>query len=202
MDIQYSTTGYRHLLETSDDERCELMISATNRFIALYNKSGGGIKSARFFNEMIDDFISKQLREDPNAVKNLACKEGCSNCCSQAVGVTEDEAQSVLSYAYESRVSINLDRLKRQKFVGMENWTTLSKEDRVCIFLDESRGNCLVHKHRPNACRNHMALGSGEFCGPNTDGNSQSYSVLLSDICTTAAFNCSPTGIFADFIYS
>ncbi len=188
-------------MNTADDERKELIISATKKFIRLYPTLGNSLKRARFFNQLVEDFHTKQLEADSDNASRIYCRRGCSKCCSLAVGVTEDEAISVKNYAFENRIPIDTERLARQREFGRDKWSLLEVEEKVCVFLDSKTNGCLVHSVRPNSCRNHLVLDTDEFCGPGGSPNLKSYAVLLSHVCTTAAFNCCNTGIFADFIY-
>lgn len=103
-------------------------------------------------------------------IKNTTCKQGCTACCYQRVGITPDEAD-LLAYVMEGgEIEIDRDLLARQaahKGDELDFWN-LPREEARCVFLGPT-GDCRVYEHRPSACRKYFVRSAPEICAIRSD---------------------------------
>ncbi|MCX6596904.1 MAG: YkgJ family cysteine cluster protein [Acidobacteria bacterium] len=97
----------------------------------------------------------------------IVCRPGCDSCCRRPFAITEEDAarlRAVATPGIVARAEAAWARLQAD-FPGDASTGTLSdREDwrewffarhqgLACPALDEETGSCLVHQHRPVACR-------------------------------------------------
>lgn len=97
----------------------------------------------------------------------IACRPGCDSCCRRPFAITREDAdrlRAVATPAIVARAEAAWARMQMD-FPGdaatgqlteredWREWFFSRHEGLACPALDEGTGECLVHPHRPVACR-------------------------------------------------
>lgn len=144
------TEYFNRCLEKLDKENFLKLLKVTVFLSIEINKINlSGADKARAIHFLVD-FYAKEFLLNFNSInknQQIKCKNNCSNCCFQAVTITEDEAKLLSS-------KINNDHIIKLK--NQKNW---SKHEYIknyplskCVFLDESN-SCSIYEDRPSICR-------------------------------------------------
>lgn len=93
--------------------------------------------------------------------RGLACGEGCSHCCFQAVGVSPPEVFAIHEHLHATRTPEELDGVARRIREADGRTRGLSGAERFspdlpCPFLEDQR--CTIYAVRPLACRGANSL--------------------------------------------
>jgi Fe-S-cluster containining protein len=127
------------------------------------------------FHRSIDEDISNHNAVTSGLVK---CKKGCAHCCKIQVEVALCEAQYLLHHCKENGIEIDVDYLKNQAALKLEDFA-ISKF-RSCVFLGNDNA-CKVYDARPTACRRYMVTSDPKHC-EYTDGVKQVISMIIMDV--------------------
>jgi Fe-S-cluster containining protein len=100
------------------------------------------LNSSTFFNQ----FYKKHQAQ-------MACKDGCAQCCHVDLSIFEGEAQIILEWAQ------NLNQEQKKELVHLLNTPeqdTVFHKKKACVFLRENR--CSIYEGRPIICRTQGAV--------------------------------------------
>lgn len=152
--------------QTYEKLRSQPAFSYITQFIIDHlKKISSPLERARFVHHVVDDY-NREILTHPLVLKFLPCKIGCTGCCHTQVGITEDEAELLVSRINEG-VQIDHILLQNQMKAGnnLESFYELSYKNRRCIFLGVDN-SCQVYNDRPSVCRTNAVLGEAEQCYP------------------------------------
>ena len=174
------TPGLREI-----ERKVNQIISGT---ISGVSRASGDNKYQKFFKLRVvaNDALSQVSPHAP-------CKSGCSQCCHQAVSITDYEAELLEQASGRKRVPI--------KKVSEEQYHALTQtagkwKGTPCSFLG-SAGECTVYEARPLFCRTHNSV--EETAAPCDIRNSPGHhSIDYSMIVQAAAWEWVTQGEFGD----
>jgi len=111
------------------------------------------IEVARNASEWLDRLTAAFYAD---CMPRLACKEGCSYCCSVPVDVSAPEVFAIAEHLKATRSKDELDALRHRIDDYLERHAGLSHQDRrmarvVCPLLESNR--CSIYRVRPLSCR-------------------------------------------------
>lgn len=130
----------------------------------------------------------------------VSCSAGCDFCCRLHVIISEDEGKLLLHTAKENNVTIDTERLQKQKGLSVAQWKKLSYSDRACVFL--KNGLCSIYKSRPSSCRKYQVVTPAAFCDTDTF-NGHEVGMLTdtkAELLTTVIHSESPTDLMANVL--
>ncbi len=102
---------------------------------------------------LIDASVQNAIDSKIDQGKSLACKEGCTYCCSQLVPITPAEAMGIRLTFNKFLPKVERERLLPQlsEHAGNNEW-----KDGQCPFLVDS--SCSIYTFRPIACRRYAVF--------------------------------------------
>lgn len=112
----------------------------------------------------VDETLNK-LKQNP-AFKEVKCQKGCAHCCYNPVVANVEEAQLLLMFCEEEKITIDWERVMKQaKFVGNDHEYFLQpKSESRCVFLDPETNSCRAYKFRPASCRKYFVGSDPSTC--------------------------------------
>jgi len=113
----------------------------------------------------MDEMLARDRKRDP-ASAEIACRRGCSHCCSNPVEIWPQEAVLLVAAAREAGIALDAAKLGRQAGQTIESWLQQPAADRACVFLGGD-GACRVYDSRPNACRKLLVTSDPALCDTN-----------------------------------
>lgn len=142
-------------------------MSVESNFLAIVERGGKTLGS--FKRKIMDVNQSTESRERKYVMlveiveaaasviaPNTPCHRGCSNCCYQAVAITEREARQIEAHTHRAMVEQPATTDGRREVELLE--ANVEKYVRVpCTFLSKA-GDCTIYPVRPLACRAHHSL--------------------------------------------
>lgn len=167
-DVYIMTDSFRSLLKRMNPEQLthveEVLSFYVNQFTALKaTLEDNPLGLAAGLHEVLDRAIAEQRARGPIAAARIACRSGCSACCSQSVDVLPIEAALLYAYADDLDLTIDWARLARQRTAGRQQWALLTPLDRRCVFLQDDE-TCGVYAHRPMSCRKYFVIDDPRQC--------------------------------------
>lgn len=161
-------------------------------------------KSNTYATKALMDKLDKSLNEyikNSNLHNCIACKKGCSACCSTRVTITENEGHLIQDYIENNDIQFNLDKLASLRNLDGEKWTNIPTEHRKCVFLDEN-GSCKIYPVRPTACRKLLVTSNSSLCAKRFDTfNIDRVLDYQSEILVSAMWQVSKSGNLPDILY-
>ena len=120
--------------------------------------------------DRFDEFCNEALRGAA-----IACKAGCSHCCSQWVpGVKGFEIERIAAYVEESELVEEISAALRERLDAYERIEAGDRDVAYarlglpCVFLT-SDGTCGIRPIRPLTCRGFFSFGPPERCAGHPD---------------------------------
>jgi Fe-S-cluster containining protein len=94
--------------------------------------------------------------KDGTNVKNNPCETCDSNCCfkwGDSIMVTHEDVERISENEPESFISAHFKKVANNIVLYGKAKTKMVGLDECCIFFDEKRMNCSIHKKKPQVCR-------------------------------------------------
>lgn len=124
---------------------------------AVYSAHKGHLKAAKKAHKLIDKESEEILKKNP-----VSCKKGCSYCCHVHIYISQDEAQLIINHCNHNSIDINIERLRKQQNIGIEDWIKQPIEKAQCVFLKDNE--CQIYNIRPMTCRKFFVASDPKFC--------------------------------------
>lgn len=150
-------------------EAAERVVDNYAAGIEFYKKQFSKIQDPMSRAHAVHQFIERSLNDHmrkSDDFKEIKCKAGCAHCCYNPVVANEEEADLLLEFCKEEKITIDWDRARKQAaFEGKSDheYFLQPKSESRCVFLgDDSR--CRVYKHRPASCRKYFVGSDPSTC--------------------------------------
>lgn len=163
-------SGYYEAMTTMDPKFAdECLVRYLKSFKKTYDSlecyPKGPERAARAANE-IGKLINRGLRNRKITGEPLpTCQANCPACCHIRVTLTDSEADYLVGYLKEKRITLDreLTELQWQTARTDDDHMTLPYEKRACPILGED-GNCRAYDARPLVCRKFMVASPPWMC--------------------------------------
>lgn len=169
MDSQHEyiilSENLKGLLEQYTPEEREAVFEMYKHYQGQYTyniKNNDPLSVVYSFLKEIDSEIEKQFKKDPDS-KAVKCKKGCYFCCEQNIDVSPLEARMLHYVITEDKITIDMEKLRRQANFSMESWHDQPEDDWSCIFLQKDH-SCAVYEYRPASCRKYFSASPRKLC--------------------------------------
>jgi len=110
--------------------------------------------------EAIDELNKALINRASSEKKPVACRKGCSWCCSQAVFAVSHELDYLNTYLENKLPAAQLTKIRKRAEAKLKVTSALSQKERLlhkaaCPLLEN--GACIAYEARPMACRIYLS---------------------------------------------